>query len=44
MDMTAESYLDLFPLDTIVYLTPDSDNGILQLWGCLKFVVLILNE
>ncbi|NWX21385.1 TM10B methyltransferase, partial [Aegotheles bennettii] len=26
MDMTQESYLDLFPLDTIVYLTPDSEN------------------
>uniref|UniRef100_A0A6B2F983 tRNA methyltransferase 10 homolog B n=1 Tax=Bothriechis nubestris TaxID=1766655 RepID=A0A6B2F983_9SAUR len=26
MDVTAESYLDLFPLDMIVYLTPDSDN------------------
>ncbi|KAM9589239.1 tRNA methyltransferase 10 homolog B [Morphnus guianensis] len=26
MDTTEESYLDLFPLDAIVYLTPDSDN------------------
>ncbi|XP_067171861.1 tRNA methyltransferase 10 homolog B isoform X3 [Apteryx mantelli] len=26
MDTTQESYLDLFPLDTIVYLTPDSEN------------------
>ncbi|NXU11764.1 TM10B methyltransferase, partial [Pardalotus punctatus] len=26
MDMTPESYLDLFPLDAIVYLTPDSEN------------------
>ncbi|XP_054034835.1 tRNA methyltransferase 10 homolog B [Dryobates pubescens] len=26
MDTTQESYLDLFPLDAIVYLTPDSDN------------------
>ncbi|NXG07985.1 TM10B methyltransferase, partial [Sakesphorus luctuosus] len=27
MDRTPESYLDLFPLDAIVYLTPDSENG-----------------
>ncbi|XP_032530761.1 tRNA methyltransferase 10 homolog B isoform X2 [Chiroxiphia lanceolata] len=27
MDTTPESYLDLFPLDAIVYLTPDSENG-----------------
>lgn len=27
MDTTQESYLDLFPLDAIVYLTPDSENG-----------------
>ncbi|NXD45789.1 TM10B methyltransferase, partial [Copsychus sechellarum] len=27
MDTTPESYLDLFPLETIVYLTPDSENG-----------------
>lgn len=27
MDTTEESYLDLFPLDAIVYLTPDSENG-----------------
>ncbi|KAI1239615.1 hypothetical protein IHE44_0011034, partial [Lamprotornis superbus] len=26
MDTTPESYLDLFPLETIVYLTPDSEN------------------
>ncbi|XP_051498976.1 tRNA methyltransferase 10 homolog B isoform X2 [Apus apus] len=26
MDTTQESYLDLFPLDKIVYLTPDSEN------------------
>ncbi|XP_010085465.1 PREDICTED: tRNA methyltransferase 10 homolog B, partial [Pterocles gutturalis] len=26
MDTTHESYLDLFPLDAIVYLTPDSEN------------------
>ncbi|XP_009463197.1 PREDICTED: tRNA methyltransferase 10 homolog B [Nipponia nippon] len=26
MDTTQESYLDLFPLDIIVYLTPDSEN------------------
>ncbi|NXH28075.1 TM10B methyltransferase, partial [Myiagra hebetior] len=26
MDTTPESYLDLFPLDAIVYLTPDSEN------------------
>ncbi|XP_068785048.1 tRNA methyltransferase 10 homolog B isoform X4 [Struthio camelus] len=26
MDTTEESYLDLFPLDMIVYLTPDSEN------------------
>ncbi|XP_071587912.1 tRNA methyltransferase 10 homolog B [Heliangelus exortis] len=26
MDMTPESFLDLFPLDAIVYLTPDSEN------------------
>uniref|UniRef100_A0A8B9Z0V8 tRNA methyltransferase 10 homolog B n=1 Tax=Buteo japonicus TaxID=224669 RepID=A0A8B9Z0V8_9AVES len=26
MDTTEESYLDLFPLDAIVYLTPDSEN------------------
>ncbi|XP_065517833.1 tRNA methyltransferase 10 homolog B isoform X3 [Lathamus discolor] len=26
MDTTQESYLDLFPLDAIVYLTPDSEN------------------
>ncbi|KAM6109660.1 tRNA methyltransferase 10 homolog B [Phoenicopterus ruber ruber] len=26
MDTTQESYLDLFPLDRIVYLTPDSEN------------------
>ncbi|NXK85711.1 TM10B methyltransferase, partial [Formicarius rufipectus] len=26
MDRTPESYLDLFPLDAIVYLTPDSEN------------------
>ncbi|KAM6034852.1 tRNA methyltransferase 10 homolog B isoform 1-T1 [Theristicus caerulescens] len=26
MDTTQESYLDLFPLDVIVYLTPDSEN------------------
>ncbi|CAN0303496.1 unnamed protein product [Bubo scandiacus] len=26
MDTTPESYLDLFPLDAIVYLTPDSQN------------------
>ncbi|NWI89097.1 TM10B methyltransferase, partial [Pitta sordida] len=27
MDTTPESYLDLFPSDAIVYLTPDSENG-----------------
>ncbi|CAM5115425.1 unnamed protein product [Eretmochelys imbricata] len=27
MDTTPESYLDLFPLETIVYLTPDSENA-----------------
>lgn len=27
METTQESYLDLFPLDAIVYLTPDSENG-----------------
>lgn len=27
MDTTPESYLDLFPLESIVYLTPDSENG-----------------
>ncbi|NWH40431.1 TM10B methyltransferase, partial [Chloropsis hardwickii] len=27
MDTTPESYLDLFPLEAIVYLTPDSENG-----------------
>ncbi|XP_043402884.1 tRNA methyltransferase 10 homolog B isoform X3 [Chelonia mydas] len=27
MDTTPESYLDLFPLETIIYLTPDSENG-----------------
>ncbi|NXU50824.1 TM10B methyltransferase, partial [Turnix velox] len=27
MDKTPESFLDLFPLDAIVYLTPDSENG-----------------
>ncbi|NXD87807.1 TM10B methyltransferase, partial [Halcyon senegalensis] len=27
IDTTQESYLDLFPLDAIVYLTPDSENG-----------------
>ncbi|XP_019372356.1 PREDICTED: tRNA methyltransferase 10 homolog B isoform X1 [Gavialis gangeticus] len=26
MDTTQESYLDLFPLETIVFLTPDSEN------------------
>ncbi|XP_025955130.1 tRNA methyltransferase 10 homolog B isoform X2 [Dromaius novaehollandiae] len=26
MGTTQESYLDLFPLDTVVYLTPDSEN------------------
>ncbi|NXX14228.1 TM10B methyltransferase, partial [Podargus strigoides] len=26
MDTSQESYLDLFPLDAIVYLTPDSEN------------------
>lgn len=26
MDTTPESYLDLFPLEAIVYLTPDSEN------------------
>ncbi|XP_010175195.1 tRNA methyltransferase 10 homolog B, partial [Antrostomus carolinensis] len=26
MDTTQESFLDLFPLDAIVYLTPDSEN------------------
>ncbi|OPJ89919.1 tRNA methyltransferase 10-like protein B [Patagioenas fasciata monilis] len=26
MDTTEESYLDLFPSDAIVYLTPDSEN------------------
>ncbi|NXT62045.1 TM10B methyltransferase, partial [Chaetops frenatus] len=26
MDTTPESFLDLFPLDAIVYLTPDSEN------------------
>ncbi|KFP70933.1 tRNA methyltransferase 10 B, partial [Acanthisitta chloris] len=26
MDTTPESYLDLFPLDAIIYLTPDSQN------------------
>ncbi|KFO62025.1 tRNA methyltransferase 10 B, partial [Corvus brachyrhynchos] len=26
MDTTPQSYLDLFPLDAIVYLTPDSEN------------------
>ncbi|NWJ06338.1 TM10B methyltransferase, partial [Crypturellus undulatus] len=26
MDTTEESYLDLFPLDAIIYLTPDSEN------------------
>ncbi|KAM6227445.1 tRNA methyltransferase 10 homolog B isoform 1-T1 [Spheniscus humboldti] len=28
MDTTQESYLDLFPLDAIVYLTPDSENAL----------------
>ncbi|KAG6928899.1 tRNA methyltransferase 10B [Chelydra serpentina] len=28
MDITPESYLDLFPLETIVYLTPDSENAL----------------
>ncbi|XP_044295579.1 tRNA methyltransferase 10 homolog B isoform X2 [Varanus komodoensis] len=28
MDVTPESYLDLFPLKTIVYLTPDSENAL----------------
>lgn len=28
MDMTEESYLDLFPLETIVYLTPDSEHAL----------------
>ncbi|CAM5146580.1 unnamed protein product [Natator depressus] len=27
MDTTPESYLDLFPLETIIYLTPDSENA-----------------
>ncbi|NWH99610.1 TM10B methyltransferase, partial [Tichodroma muraria] len=27
IDTTPESYLDLFPLEAIVYLTPDSENG-----------------
>ncbi|NXC39793.1 TM10B methyltransferase, partial [Penelope pileata] len=27
MDTTQESYLDLFSLDEIIYLTPDSENG-----------------
>ncbi|NXN16093.1 TM10B methyltransferase, partial [Indicator maculatus] len=26
MDTTQESYLDLFPLEAVVYLTPDSEN------------------
>ncbi|NXX47364.1 TM10B methyltransferase, partial [Tricholaema leucomelas] len=26
MDTTQESYLDLFPVDAVVYLTPDSEN------------------
>lgn len=34
MDTTQESYLDLFPLDAIVYLTPDSENG--KCFTCLK--------
>ncbi|KAH0628466.1 hypothetical protein JD844_009679 [Phrynosoma platyrhinos] len=28
MDVTPESYLDLFPLETIVYLTPDAENAL----------------
>ncbi|XP_078532438.1 tRNA methyltransferase 10 homolog B isoform X2 [Lissotriton helveticus] len=28
MDMTEESYLDLFPLETVVYLTPDSEHAL----------------
>ncbi|XP_053155986.1 tRNA methyltransferase 10 homolog B [Hemicordylus capensis] len=28
MDVTSESYIDLFPLETIVYLTPDSENAL----------------
>ncbi|XP_053226524.1 tRNA methyltransferase 10 homolog B [Podarcis raffonei] len=28
MDVTSESYLDLFPLERIVYLTPDSENAL----------------
>lgn len=28
MDVTPKSYLDLFPLETIVYLTPDSENAL----------------
>ncbi|NWQ67573.1 TM10B methyltransferase, partial [Neopipo cinnamomea] len=34
MDTTPESYLDLFPLDAIVYLTPDSENG--KYFTCLR--------
>ncbi|XP_042311824.1 tRNA methyltransferase 10 homolog B [Sceloporus undulatus] len=28
MDVTPETYLDLFPLETIVYLTPDAENAL----------------
>ncbi|KAE8632704.1 hypothetical protein XENTR_v10001642 [Xenopus tropicalis] len=27
VDTTENSFLDIFPLETVVYLTPDSDNG-----------------
>ncbi|XP_064358199.1 tRNA methyltransferase 10 homolog B isoform X1 [Dromaius novaehollandiae] len=36
MGTTQESYLDLFPLDTVVYLTPDSENGHGEQQRCLR--------
>ncbi|NXM32991.1 TM10B methyltransferase, partial [Oxyruncus cristatus] len=35
MDTTPETYLDLFPLDAIVYLTPDSENDKVYVLGGL---------
>ena len=36
MDITEESCLDLFPTETIVYLTPDAEEGQSQLHICAQ--------
>ncbi len=36
MDITEESCLDLFPPETVIYLTPDAEEGLICLGGINK--------